>query len=250
MYWTGGADQLGWTREDVVAGSTAQKWSQRNVERHRQRAAPTAVAKGEMRKSGDTRERIMEAAIAALAAGGYHNLTVAGVATRAGLTRAAAIYHFPSREALLEAIVTYLLEKRARTYWEAVRHIGPGPDQIRRYVDLYWEQVDSDLFAAFAHIFVASKTDSSLEAIVRPGLARFEADRAHYSRLIFADETRRTSPAFDTIRDVARFTIEGMGFEALVSRPAPRRIAAVKAFVTAQMEAAYLTGRPSHSSDR
>jgi AcrR family transcriptional regulator len=227
-----------------MAASTAKKWSQRNVERHRQRDAPTAVAKGELRKSGDTRERIMEGAIAALAAGGYHNLTIAGVAKRAGLTRAAAIYHFPSRETLLEAIVTYLLEKRARTYWEAVRDIAPGSGQIRRYVDLYWEQVDSDLFAAFAQIFLASKTDLALDAIVQPALARFEADRAHYSRLIFTDEARRTSPAFETIRDVVRFTIEGMGFEALVSRPDASRIAAVKAFVTAQMEEAYRKAGP------
>src|SRR3546814_133180 len=94
-------------------------WSSRNAARVGQRTAPTTVADGEMRRSVDTRVRIMEAAIRTLVEDGYQKLSTAAVAERAGFTRAAAIYHFPAREALLQAIVTFLFGKRLALYWDA-----------------------------------------------------------------------------------------------------------------------------------
>jgi hypothetical protein len=44
---------------------------------------------------------------------------------------------------------------------------------------------------------------------------------------------------FETIRDVARFLIEGMAFASMVARVDPSRIERVKVFLTAQMKAAY-----------
>ena len=218
-------------------------WSSRNVERLRQRAAPTAVARGELRKSGTTRTRILDAAIRCLVEDGYQKLSVAAVAERAELTRAAAIYHFPSREALLQATVTYLFDKRLQLYWDAVKDVPEGAEQIATFVETYWEQVNSDLFVAFVELLMAARTDRALNAIVKPALEQFDIGRARYSRLVFSHEMRATAGRrFETIRDVARFLIEGMAFAGMMTRIDPARINAVKQFMVEQMEAAYRGG--------
>lgn len=217
-----------------------ESWSSRNAKRVRQRTEPTTVAEGEMRKSADTRSRILEAAIHTLVQDGYQKLSTATVAERAGFTRAAAIYHFPAREALLQAIVTYLFDKRLALYWDAVRDVPESADQIRIFVDAYWDQVDGHLFIAFVELLVAGRTDPMLAAIIGPELDRYEQERARYSQLIFTHEMREIAgDRFETIRDVARFLIEGMAFAAAYIHVAPERVAGVKAFMVAQMEAAY-----------
>lgn len=219
---------------------TATSWSSRNAERVRQRKAPTDIPSGELRRSAETRTRILDAAISSLVTDGYHKLSVASVAERAGFTRAAAIYHFPSREALLEATVTSLFDRRLELYWEAVRDVPENADQIRVFVDAYWDQVKGDLFAAFTELLVASRTDPVLSAIMRPELDRYERERARYSQLIFTHAMREAAgDRFETIRAVTRFLIEGMAFAEAHIGITPEMIATIKAFAVAQMEAAY-----------
>jgi AcrR family transcriptional regulator len=219
------------------------EWANRNTQRLSLRGAPTAVAKGELRKSGNTRIRILDAAIELLVADGYPRLSIAAVGERAGLTRAAVIYHFVGRDALLEAIVSYLLDKRLELYWEAVRDVPASADQIAIFVDAYWQQVNSDLFVAFVELTVAARTDQALADVVEPALSRFDAERSRYSQLIFSHEMRAAAgDQFETVRDVARFLIEGMAFASMMSRFDPKRIEGVKAFLTAQMKAVYQVG--------
>ncbi|WP_310531273.1 TetR family transcriptional regulator [Novosphingobium sp.] len=224
-------------------------WSKRTQDRVQKRNGPTAIAAGESRKSGVTRERILEAAIACLVEEGFHQLSVAKVAARADLTRAATVYHFAGRDELLKAVATYLLDKRARLYWEAVRNVPEGPSQISQFIDIYWDQVESDLFCAFVELLMAARTDKALGKMLMPLLDQYELDRAHYSRMVFTHEMRENAgEAFETIRDVARFLIEGMGFAAMTSRIQPGRIAQVKCFMTEQMEKAYHRSREDSGS--
>lgn len=220
-----------------------ESWSSRNAERVRQRTTPTSVGQGELRKSAETRSRILDAAIRILVDDGYQRLSTASVAERAGFTRAAVIYHFPAREGLLQAIVTFLFDKRLALYWDAVRDVPPSVDQIRIFVDAYWDQVRSDLFVAFVELLVAARTDTMLGAIIGPELDRYEQERARYSQLIFTHEMREVAgDQFETIRDVARFLIEGMAFAAAYNHVAPDRVEAVKGFMIRQMEIAYKGG--------
>ena len=83
----------------------------------------------------------------------------------------------------------------------------------------------------------------ALAAMLNPALDHYEAERLRYSGLIFSHEMRlNAGPRFQTIRDVTRFLIEGMGFAAMTTRLDPARVIGVKAFIIEQMEAAYRRG--------
>jgi AcrR family transcriptional regulator len=62
-------------------------------------------------------------------------LTFDAVADRAGVSKGGVIYHFPSKEALLEAIVSRLLQRFSEQHAEAALNLPEGPHrQLVAYV--------------------------------------------------------------------------------------------------------------------
>lgn len=192
------------------------------------------------RKSGRTRTRILDAAIGCIVTDGYGKLTMAGTAERAGITRSALVYHFPNREPFLVATVEHLFDLRLSAYFEAVRDVRPGPGQIDRFVEIYCDHASSPMFTVFIEIVVAARTDAALHAIVEPALDRFDAARAAYAQRIFTDEMRAAAgDRYDTMRDFARFLIEGMAFTSQTARIAPIRRENVRHMLSTLMTEVY-----------
>src|SRR5246127_1030444 len=95
-------------------------------------------------KSLRTRARILDAAMKLFAEVGYHAATNAMIADAARLTRGAMLYHFASREELVEAAVEHIELARARLFEEAARastaHVSAGSSQdaSEAAIDAYW----------------------------------------------------------------------------------------------------------------
>lgn len=79
---------------------------------------------------GDTRETIREVAIDLFSTRGFDQTSLREIAERVGLTKASLYYHYPSKQALLTAIVSPLLDG-----WRAVTDEAEGmahtPDNVR-----------------------------------------------------------------------------------------------------------------------
>jgi AcrR family transcriptional regulator len=73
--------------------------------------APPTSAK-DTPKSQRTRTRILDCALSLFARIGYATATNARIAQEARLTRGAMLYHFPTREALVEAAVAHIQARR------------------------------------------------------------------------------------------------------------------------------------------
>ena len=67
-------------------------------------------------KSQKTRARILDQAMRLFAEIGYHAATNPVIADAAGLTRGAMLYHFPTREALVEAAVALIQAERSTLF--------------------------------------------------------------------------------------------------------------------------------------
>lgn len=191
---------------------------------------PTEVADGELRKSGATRRRILDAGVALLAEGGYKRLSTPAVAERAGLTRAAMLYHFPSRRALVEAIARHVTRRRIALYEAAIAALPHDALFSARAVDLAWEQLRLPEFAAFTELALAARTDAELAGIMRPAMAAFDEARHDAAQRIFPGGVR-DAPGFDLRRDVARFLLEGMAMQDGIARDRDARMAAVRRFL-------------------
>lgn len=174
---------------------------------------PTAVADGELAKSGTTRRRILESARDLLAGAGYAGFSTAAVAEGAGLTRPAMLYHFGSRQELLNATIRFLARRRLELFEDAMaaaiaRH-GEDRAAIRLVaVDIALDQVRLAETIAFQELISASRTDPELAVVVAGAAAYFELlrNRATYASL---PQTMIAPHDFQLVRDVVRLITEG-----------------------------------------
>lgn len=82
-----------------------------------------------MRSRPDSRNAILDAAEMVVLDVGAAHLTLAAVAERARVSKGGLIYHFPSKGALLEAMVSRLLQRFQEQQAMAATHLPPGPNR-------------------------------------------------------------------------------------------------------------------------
>ncbi|MDO9335987.1 MAG: TetR/AcrR family transcriptional regulator [Caulobacteraceae bacterium] len=159
-------------------------------------------------KSRRTRARILDEAVNVIASNGYGAATNAAVAEAAGITRGAMLYHFPTREDLLEGVIGFLQAERAELFRRAAEDLPSGADVTEHAIDSYWDLLRHPAFTAFMELEMAARTDPVVATLIAP--ARAEFDRAqigdHFLKMLHAG----AGPRFQASRDLARFMLEGL----------------------------------------
>jgi AcrR family transcriptional regulator len=109
----------------------------------------------------EARARILAIAFEVMAEKGYRGTSIAQVAARAGISQSGLLHHFPSKQALLIAVIDYRQEVDSRTLeddagrpllgWAAfdalarlVRHNSERPQVVRMFATLCAEALDAD----------------------------------------------------------------------------------------------------------
>lgn len=159
-------------------------------------------------KSRRTRARILEAAMRLFADIGYAAATNPKIASEVGLTRGAMLYHFPSRESLVDAAVDYIQAARGRLFEDAVSSAPHGADRTDHAIDSYWRLLGEAPFVAFAELEAAARTDPDLRRRLAPAQEAF--DRAQVGQHLFDLVQAGEGPRFQASRDLARFMLEGL----------------------------------------
>lgn len=139
---------------------------------------------------------------------GYARANNGVIAEAAGLTRGAMLYHFPSREALIEAAVAHIQAARARLFEEAVKSAPHGADRTDHAIDAYWRLLGEPPFVAFSALEAAARTDPMLRARLLAAQDAF--DRARVGDDLFGLVQAGDAPRFQASRDLARFMLEGL----------------------------------------
>lgn len=91
-----------------------------------------AMRRGRYKKSEASRQQVLDAAIQALADGGYAKTSVSHIATRAGMSKGAVHYHFESKDELMAEVLercATVMRDRVRAAWQAP---GEPAEKIRR----------------------------------------------------------------------------------------------------------------------
>jgi AcrR family transcriptional regulator len=158
-------------------------------------------------KSKRTRTRILEHAARLVREIGYTAANNAAIAEAAGLTRGAMLYHFPSREALVAALVRHLSDQSDLLFAEAARARAPGADVAEHAIESYWRLLHAPPVLALRELSAASRTDP----LVREAMSGFTAafDRAEPESVMALFQPGST-PRSQAARDMARFLLEGL----------------------------------------
>jgi AcrR family transcriptional regulator len=132
--------------------------------RHRDRT------RGPQQRAVVTRRGLLEAAGTHFAASGYHGTSLREILEECGVTKGALYFHFPSKQALVEAIIA----ETVHTWTEMAAEVrGRGIDPLQA------------LIASFDGVFRLMRTDPVVHGAVRllndPGVPSDQA-REHYEQ--------------------------------------------------------------------
>jgi AcrR family transcriptional regulator len=160
-------------------------------------------------KSLRTRARILDAAMRLFADIGYHAASNAVIADAARLTRGAMLYHFATREELVEAAIAHIELHRARLFEQAAAAPPAGVDAAEHAIDVYWQLLHETPFVAFAELEAAARTEPMLAERLAGAQSAFDhaqlgGDR--FGAMVQAGD----DPRFQTSRDLGRFLLEGL----------------------------------------
>lgn len=173
-------------------------------------------------KSLRTRARILNAAMRLFAETGYHASTNALIAEAAKLTRGAMLYHFATREELVEAAITHIDRERARLFERAAATpAGPSVDAAEHAIDAYWQLLHEIPFVAFAELEAAGRTDPMLRERLAEAQTAF--DQAQVGQRFGALAQAGADPRFQASRDLGRFLLEGLARGAMMYDEDDRR---------------------------
>ncbi|WP_293905019.1 TetR/AcrR family transcriptional regulator [Phenylobacterium sp.] len=174
-------------------------------------------------KSQRTRARILDAAMRLFAQIGYHAASNAVIADAAQLTRGAMLYHFATREELVEAAVGHIELHRARLFEKAASAPAvAGVDAAEHAIDVYWSLLHELPFLAFAELEAAARTDPMLSHRLEGARSAFDHAQLGGDRF-GAMVQAGADPRFQTSRDLGRFLLEGLAKGAMTYDEAARR---------------------------
>jgi AcrR family transcriptional regulator len=188
---------------------------------HRVGSRPSSVGRSgrtgegwQAEKSALTRQAILEAAVRCFVEHGYANTTTAMIADEASVSRGAMMHHFPSRSAVMNAVVGYLHVRRLHEYRELMTDID-SPDEtltrdaIRMSVENAWKYVNLPSFVAYQELLGAARTDETLAEAVGEVERDFEREFLKTVRSVFPHWKQVKS--LQAAHDLVQFVMQGMG---------------------------------------
>jgi len=198
-------------------------------------------------KSAMTRRAILEAAVNCFVEEGYAKTTTAMIAADAGVSRGAMMHHFPSRSAVMEAVVGHLHARRLEEYRDLMANIDT-PDQqltradIRRSVQAAWEYVNLPSFAAYQELLAAARTDPELGELIGEVERDFEQQFLRTVKAVFPHWKK--VKALQAAHDLVQFVMNGMAVSYRFSNR-KKRAERVIDLVTDQLASIYEIDRPT-----
>lgn len=169
------------------------------------------------RKSADTRNRLLRAAVICLYEQGYHRTSTNDVVAQAGSSRGALLYHFPNRSELFRATARYLVDGWLKGFASGPGLAASETLRIESGIKLISHLVTQPEFYAFLELTIASRTDDELRVELHRLRNRFIEATETASRTMFP-EVVVTSP--DYHREFLAFIhyLEGIALSQMVTQ--------------------------------
>lgn len=118
-------------------------------------------------RTAETRTALFEAAVRAISRLGYTRASNAEIADEAGISRGAITHHFATRAAFIAEVVRWVFDQEVVAYRELQQEWGSG-SRVSDWPRISWEVLSRPSGVAVLEIFVASRSDPELAALIKP----------------------------------------------------------------------------------
>lgn len=183
--------------------------------------AALAERRTQEERSATTRQAVLDATIACLIEYGYGGTTTTAIQARAGVSRGALTHQFPSKNELLAAAIVHLAEIRGAEMVAAAEREGDGGDRMQRGLEVLWRTFRTDLFVAAIELWIASRTDDDLHAVLIEAERKIARDYHRLGASLFGDLAEH--PAFGRGMESVVTHMRGAALTAVLRRGAKDR---------------------------
>ena len=167
----------------------------------------------QQRKSRETRNLALEAALDCLAEAGYSGCSLQLVADRAGISRGAMLHHYASKLELMAAVIEYAFYRRMQDFLTRIRALT-DEERTERLdgVSSHYASCSTRAYRAYLALHLASRTDPELRPIF--------LDRARRFGRVWRDEAAKVFPEWcdhpmlDAMNDFVCLAVEGLALNA------------------------------------
>ena len=147
------------------------------------------VRRTQAERTAATRSRVLDATVDSLVEDGYAATTISRIQERAGVARGTLLHHFPTRAALLVAVVEDIAARRLDVL-DVQAELRPSGDWDAA-IDLVWRDLQSPSFLAALELWVAARTDPDLRSALAPvERTVFEAVHRAVTSIVADDDPR------------------------------------------------------------
>lgn len=172
---------------------------------------PTSAGQSgwQARKSAETRNQIINAAILCIIELGYSKTTTKKISERVGLSRGATLHHFPSKLDIIREVVNYLHHERLELFRRTINEVPQDSDVPHQAVRGYWAHLNHPVSQALFELSVAARTDKDLRDILRPAQQAFE-EEGYQTAWELSPDWHSDRKAFELARNLFQHLLEGM----------------------------------------
>jgi AcrR family transcriptional regulator len=184
---------------------------------------PPAARRPQAERSQESRNRILDAAVACLVEEGYARTNTLTIQARAGVSRGRLLHQFPSKDELLVAAAHHVFAAHLAQP-EDVAGLLPegaaGRARIDAVIEGLWATFLHTSFWAATELWIAARTEPALAEVVRPAERRL--GKAIWARMdaLFGPELTG-APLYPTLRTVLFTSMRGVALTYAFDRREP-----------------------------
>ena len=186
---------------------------------HRSATAPARRTQAE--RSGETRRRILDAAVTLLGERGYAGLRTGDVAIAAGVSKGAQTHHFPSKDELVVAVVEHVFQRASEQARKRARRAMTVDESIKALIADAQEFFFSELFLIALDLAIQGRLrDAGENALTRLSAATRLPVEAHWRAALV--ESGVPSEIADDLLWLTLSIVRGLAIRRLWQHDAPR----------------------------
>lgn len=183
-------------------------------------STPLPVRRTQAERSAATRARLVEAATDALNRLGYSATSTVLVADSARVSRGAMLHQFPTKAVLMAAVVEASYAADLAAYQQATAGIADPVDQLMAIIEAGWVQFRAPSGIAQTEIWMATRSDAELAAVVLPIHEAIFANSQATLAARFAAAGVVDPIASEAFLNFAIATLRGLSLEHALGTPA------------------------------
>jgi AcrR family transcriptional regulator len=187
-------------------------------------ARPAKALKGPYKKSEESRQQVLEAAITTLAKHGIQATSVQDIADAAGMSKGSVHYHFESKDELLERVLEACCERIERRITAVFDEPGLPLDRVRRALVEMWavrREVTPE-YRVLMDMQVVARQNVVMQRALAAALGRARRQMVDIGLAKFVEMGLRPKVSIEVIPRLILATLDGLAVHHYVDPVTPQ----------------------------